>query len=461
MPDSDLESLLSKIPQVDQLLKATEIADATKDLPRKLVVESIRKYVSVLREKIIKEKRFISQTPADIAEQITSYIKKATKPAFSRVVNATGIIIHTNLGRSPLSQTALSALSEAAKSYCLLEVDPATGERTSRLKSIEPLICRITGAESAIVVNNDAAAVMLTLNALAHNREVICSHGEMVEIGGSFRLPEIVEASGVRLVGVGTTNKTYLSDYEKAVTDQTSALLKVHPSNFEIIGYASSVSISALSALGQVFKIPVVYDIGSGALTELYGEPTVPQALEEGADIVAFSADKLIGGPQAGIIAGAKKYIDIIRKHPLARAVRVGKLTLIALEATLKIYLDSAWAAEEIPILKMILTPEEELKRKANRFIRLAAKEKIPVKTEIVKCESQIGGGTTAGRILPSWGVAVSGKIGSSDLSQQLRTADPHIFSIVREEGVIFDMRTLCFDDDKIIIKKLSEILRD
>jgi L-seryl-tRNA(Ser) seleniumtransferase len=460
MVEPEIESLLSQIPQIDQLLREDAIAKATKNLPRKLVVEGARKYISELRETILKEKRFPELSPDKAAEYISKYILDAVKPQLSKVINATGIIIHTNLGRSPLSENALSALKEAAESYCLLEIDPDTGERTHRIKNIEPLLCQITGAESATVVNNDAAAVMLTLSALARAREVICSRGEMVEIGGSFRLPEIVQASGVKLVGVGTTNRTYLSDYENAITEQTAALLKVHRSNFEIVGFTSSVPVGELSALGRRHGVPVVYDLGSGALVEIDGEVTVAQAVRDGADIITFSADKLLGGPQAGIILGAKKYIEIFSKHPLARAVRAGKLTLSALEATLKLYLDPQWAKEQIPALRMMFAPVEKLRRRAKRLVRLIEKEGLPVSAEVVECESQIGGGTTAGRNLPSYGVAISGGQGASRIAQELRAGEPHIFTITRDEAVIFDVRTLERGEEKLIVKRLAEILR-
>jgi L-seryl-tRNA(Ser) seleniumtransferase len=282
----------------------------------------------------------------------------------------------------------------------------------------------------------------------------------MVEIGGSFRLPEIVEASGVKLVGVGTTNRTYLSDYENAITEQTAALLKVHLSNFEIVGFASSVSVGELSALGRKRGIPVVYDLGSGALLEIEGEVSVGQAVRDGADIITFSADKLLGGPQAGIILGAKRYIEVLSRHPLGRAVRVGKLTLSALEATLKLYLDAQWAKDQIPALRMIFTPLEKLRRRAKRLAKLIEKEGLPVSAEVVECESQIGGGTTAGRNLPSYGVAICGSAGASRIAQQLRSGEPHIFTITRDEAVIFDVRTLERGEEKVIVKRLAEISR-
>ena len=460
MPEPEVESLLSQIPQVDQLLREKQVLNLTGHLPRSLVVEGARKYISELRETILKEKRFPGFSSDKAAEYISKCVLNTMKPALSKVINATGIIIHTNLGRSPLSESALSALRNAAEGYCLLEVDPETGERTHRIKTIEPLICQITGAESATVVNNDAAAVMLTLNALAREREVICSVGEMVEIGGSFRLPEIVQASGVKLVGVGTTNRTYLSDYENAITEQTAALLKVHLSNFEIVGFTSSVSVSELSALGRRRGVPVIYDLGSGALAEIDSEITVQQALRDGADIITFSADKLLGGPQAGIILGARKYIDVVSRHPLARAVRVGKLTLSALEATLKLYLDPQWAKDQIPVLRVIFTPVEKLRRRAKRLARLIEKEELPVNVNVIDCESQIGGGTTAGRNLPSYGVAISGVQGASRIAHQLRSGEPRIFTIMRDEAVIFDVRTLARGEEKLIVKRLAEILR-
>lgn len=387
-----------------------------------------------------------------VVDSVIMRLKKWLQPQLGKVINGTGIVLHTNLGRAVLSEAAIQQLQEVASSYCNLEYDIAAGERGSRHQHVEELICRLTGAEAAVVVNNNAAAVFLVLRELAQNKEVIVSRGQLVEIGGSFRISEIMAESGCRLIEVGTTNKTHIYDYERALTEETALLLKVHTSNFKTLGFTSEVSIKEMSELAMKKGIPLYEDLGSGVLYDLRShgigdEPVVSEVLKAGADLVSFSGDKLLGGPQAGIIAGKKQWIERLKQNQLMRILRLDKLNLAALEAVLRQYLMPARAVQEIPTLKALTLPLSEIRVKAERF---AAKvDMLPLlDVRLTEDSSEAGGGTLPGVSLPTVvaSIHIDG-ISAQHLAQKLRGQTPPIITRIAADVVKIDFRTILEDD--------------
>jgi L-seryl-tRNA(Ser) seleniumtransferase len=374
------------------------------------------------------------------------------------VINATGVVIHTNLGRSPLHPSALRHLVEISKAYSNLEYDLDRGDRGTRYAHVEEILCRLSGAESAMAVNNNAGAVLLVLNTLAEGREVVVSRGELVEIGGAFRIPDVMKRSGALLKEVGTTNRTHLTDYLKAIGPQTALLLKVHTSNFRVLGFTSEVPLQELVQLGKEQRLPVMEDLGSGCLVDLtkYGlekEPTVQEVIKTGVDLVTFSGDKLLGGPQAGIILGKKGVIDLIKTNPLTRALRIDKLTLAALESTLLVYLDERKAMEEIPTLRMLAVGQDRLRQRGRRLLRrLARMDKI----EAVMREdvSQVGGGSLPLQALPTMVIAIKPcSLSVNDLEKRLREGSPPIISRIHKEELVLDLRTI-FDEEIPLVEE-------
>lgn len=369
--------LLRQIPAVDEVLKDPVIADLVRSVPRPLVLKAIRDTIIQLREELAANR--LQEQPEQqardffmgiIVQRAVYRARSQNRPNLRRVLNATGVVLHTNLGRAVLGESARQAINNAASGYSNLELDLATGKRGSRYAPVEHLLTQLTGAEAALVVNNNAAAVLLALGTLARGREVIVSRGQLVEIGGSFRIPEVMAQSGARLVEVGATNKTYATDYQKAITPETALLLHVHTSNYRIVGFTRETSIAELVELGRDTKLPVMSDLGSGSLVNLGtcglpAEPTVQQVVKDGADVVTFSGDKLLGGPQAGIILGKKEYLDRMKKNPLTRAVRIDKFTVSALEATLREYIDLQTAWQRIPTLNMLTADINILRQRA------------------------------------------------------------------------------------------------
>jgi L-seryl-tRNA(Ser) seleniumtransferase len=388
-------------------------------------------------------------------------------PSLARAINATGIVVHTNLGRAPLSEAAQRAVVEAA-GYAVLEIDRATGVRGSRQTHVASLLRELTGAEAALAVNNNAAAVLLALAALARGRDVIISRGELVEIGGSFRMPDVMAAGGCRLVEVGTTNKTYLSDYEAALSPETALLVKVHRSNFSMRGFVHETPPSDLAALGRRAGVPVLYDMGSGAVVDLRArglpaEPTVQDAVASGVDVITFSGDKLLGGPQAGLLVGREEVIARIRAHPLARALRIDKLDLAALEATLRIYRDPDRAWEEIPVLWMLARQPDALERAARDLAaRLAPALGDAASVGACPTVSEMGGGALPGVELPSWAVAVR-PAGSpvETWDRQLRRHRPSVFARIVDDRLILDVRTIMPRDAAPLIEALQACRSD
>ncbi len=365
--------------------------------------------------------------PGDLRSRLAEELAAARRPALRRVLNATGVLVHTNLGRAPLAAGALARVHEAA-GYSNLEYDLSSGSRGSRQDHLAPLLRRLTGAEAAIVVNNNAAAILLALAALAEDREVVVSRGELIEIGDGFRIPDVLARSGARLVEVGTTNRTRAADYERAIGPDTALLLRVHQSNFRVVGFAEQPTLTELAAIARRHELPLVDDLGSGALVEVEGEPTPAAALAAGADLVCFSGDKLLGGPQAGIVAGRADLVDKLRRHPLQRALRSDKLTLAALEGTLALYLDRP---EEVPVLRMLREPADAVRARAERLARA-------VGGAVEETVARVGGGALPLAELPSYACAVE-----EGLAAALRSQDPPVIAVVRDGRTLLDCRTL------------------
>ena len=462
--------LLSRLPSVDQLLSNEEIINLLKVVPRRVVVDQIRNVLEVYRKKFLQiEEESLSPFEIHIEEMISNITNRSydfMRMNLREVINGTGTVLHTNLGRSLLSDTIKEEIWNVASGYSTLEIDVTTGKRGSRYSHVTEIIKFITGAEDALVVNNNAAAVMLALSTIAKNKEVVVSRGELVEIGGSFRVPDVMEQSGAKLVDVGTTNKTHLWDYENAITEDTAAFLKVHTSNYKILGFTESVSIKELVDLGNKNNIPVMEDIGSGVLIDLqkYGlthEPTVQESISAGADIVTFSGDKLLGGPQAGIIVGRKCYIDKMKKNPLTRAFRVDKLTMAALEATLKIYLDEEKAIKTIPTLKMLTESFFSVKERAKVLYEMILLKELDLEVRMNEDYSEVGGGSLPLERIPTYVVTLKSKnISASKLENRLRKYIIPIFARIQDDRVIIDLRTIKEEQYEIIVQALVEVMK-
>ena len=459
MSPSLRQQVLRKIPSVDEILSRPEIVDLLKIHPRPVVVEAVRKGLGRLREEILqKEELHESEDTLFSFENLSSIFRKEIdlqiQPRLRRVINATGVVIHTNLGRAPLHPSAIEHLIEVSKTYSNLEYDLDRGERGSRTIHVEEILCRLSGAESALVVNNNAGAVLLVLNSLAEGKEVIVSRGELVEIGGAFRIPDVMKRSGALLREVGTTNRTHFNDYQKAIGPETALLLKVHTSNFRVMGFTSEVFLQDLVQLGKEYQLPVVDDLGSGCLIDLtrYGlekEPTVQEMIKTGVDAVTISGDKLLGGPQAGIILGKKKILDLFKINPLTRALRIDKLTLAALESTLLLYFDEKKAMEEIPTLQMLSLDTKRLKNRGKRLLkRLSGVTDSKMIFTLKEDVSQVGGGALPLQDLPTLVVAIKPiEVSVNSLEENLRKGDPPIVCRISKEELILDMRTV-FDEE-------------
>ena len=452
------EQLLRGLPKVDTLCQAPGLTSLRQEYGDKAVVDAIRQVLAQLRQGILDGSVLELPTSDGLHGQIRNQVIRNDLPSLRTVINGTGIILHTNLGRACLSEKAAQAAADAARQYSNLEYDIAKGQRGTRYAHIEELLCRLTEAESALVVNNNAAAVLLVLSALTQGGQVVVSRGELVEIGGSFRVPDIMEACGAQLKEVGTTNKTHLRDYERAINENTKALMKVHTSNYRIVGFTETPSLSALVELGHQHNLPVIEDLGSGCLINLtqfgiHDEPSVQDSLKAGVDVVSFSGDKLLGGPQAGIVVGKKKYIDILKKHPLARAMRVDKMTLAALEATLRCY--ETGCTEEIPVVGMLSASPEALQQKAHKLASMLMES--GVLPSIVPVESRVGGGSLPNHSLPSYAVALTGDVNS--LEEKLRLGLHPIVGRIHNDAYLLDVRTLWESDFPVIVASILEAL--
>ena len=452
------KELLRRIPRTDELIGAVsgrmpEASDAA-------VREAVRATLDELRADLLTERE------TELPDMDTLCIRAAARarrfgwPSLRPVINATGVVLHTNLGRACLSERAAAAAAAAATRYSTLEYDADTGLRGSRGAHVESLLCRLTGAESAMVVNNNAAAVLLLLTALTSGGEVVVSRGELVEIGGSFRIPDIMESCGAALREVGTTNKTRLADYASAIGERTRALMKVHTSNYRIVGFTESVSREELSTLGRKAGLPVFEDLGSGSLLALdaYGvadEPVVGDSIRAGVDVVTCSGDKLLGGPQAGILVGRKRYLEVLKAHPLTRALRVDKMTLAALEATLRSYTEGT-AMEELPVLSMLSVSPEKLREEAQRLC--AALVRAGVTAEVVGQEDCVGGGSAPLQRLASFAVAVTPKTCSvKEFADRLREREKPVVAHTAHEKVLLSVRTLRPDELDEVVRAAAE----
>jgi L-seryl-tRNA(Ser) seleniumtransferase len=408
---------LRDLPSVDELARGADDA---------LAVEAARTVLGRAREEIR-----AGGDPGDLADRLRAELDSARRPSLRRALNATGVIVHTNLGRAPLPAAALERVHEIGSSYSNLEYDLEAGGRGSRQQHAAEILRRLTGAEAALVVNNNAAAVLLALAALAEGREVLVSRGELIEIGDGFRIPDVLARSGARLVEVGTTNRTRAADYERAIGPETAVLLRVHQSNFRVVGFTELPTVTQLAQVARSHEILLVDDLGSGVLAELAGEPSVRESLTAGADLVCFSGDKLLGGPQAGIVVGRGELVERLRRHPLQRALRADKLTIAALEGTLALYLDPERAMREVPVLRMLHEPAETVRGRAER---LAA----AVGGEVEETVGRVGGGALPLAELPSFACAVEEK-----LAAPLRAHEPPVIGVVRDGRLLLDCRTL------------------
>ncbi|MFW6012318.1 MAG: L-seryl-tRNA(Sec) selenium transferase [Gemmatimonadota bacterium] len=461
----DGQTLLRQIPKVDRLLDSELLSGASQRYGRTRLVAAVREVLDDLRQRALEG----TISTEDLAEEalrneVVAWLARDAQPYYRRVINGTGVILHTGLGRAALPRTAVEALTRFAGHSQRVELDLATGERGGRERGCARLLVELLGCEAATVVNNNAAATLLILAALARGRSVIVSRGELVEIGGSFRIPDILRESGAALREVGTTNRTHLHDYRRAIDDDTGLLLKVHTSNYRVVGFTEEAEIEALVELGDEHGLPVVHDLGSGCMVDLAAsglprEQLVSRSIEAGVDLVCFSGDKLLGGPQAGIIAGRREAVDQCRGHPLFRTVRPGRLTYTALEATLRIYREGEErAVKEVPALTAILKEEEELRELAGELARLLA-DLNHLEVAVVRCHSQAGSGSLPAREYPSWGVALTTANLSADrLAEQLRTGEPAILARVWKDAALLDVRTLVDEELPWIAQRLREI---
>jgi len=460
----DSKQLLRCLPAVDRLLGSSALRELAPHIPAPLLSEAARETVEGLRRRILAGEALseCELEPEVVAGLAAEVARLRMRPSFTPVVNATGVVLHTNLGRAPLAQEAIEAIAQTAAGYCNLELDLSTGRRGERFSHVESLLCRLSGAEAALVVNNNAGAVLLALTALAKGREAVVSRGELVEIGGSFRIPEVMEAGGVRLREVGATNRTRLKDYRQAIGEQTALLLKVHPSNYRILGFTEAVSSEELAELGRECGLPVMEDLGSGMLMDLsaFGlpkEPTVQEAVKAGIDVISFSGDKLLGGPQAGILLGRRDRIERIKRHPMARALRIDKLSLAALEATLRLYLDEKTAVSRIPTLRMLAAESKDLRRRCQSLRRRILALDSGIRADIQEAGGQVGGGALPAFELPGPVLAIRvPDLGARQLSEKLRSRRPALMGRIQEDCLLLDLRCVAKAEEGDLLAALA-----
>jgi L-seryl-tRNA(Ser) seleniumtransferase len=462
--------LLRLLPAVDRVIGLAQTESGFERVPTSVVVGSIRTVIEAQRRRIRERNATLADaelSDAAIMDRVKETVRLAMRPNLRRVVNATGVVVHTNLGRSLLAREAIENMVTVAAGYSNLEYDLAQGKRGSRYAAVQDLLCEITGAEAAMVVNNNAGAVLLSLESLARDRQVIVSRGELVEIGGSFRIPDVMAKSNAVLREVGTTNRTHFRDYESAITAETGLLLKVHCSNYSIVGFTRQVSLKELVGLGAAHSLPVMEDLGSGTFIDFsrYGllkEPTVQASVASGADVITFSGDKLLGGPQAGIIVGKQTFIERIRQNPITRALRIDKLTLAALESTLRLYRDEERAVAEIPTLRMLTETETAIAARAAVLARaLAGLADARLAVDLVRLPSKAGGGALPLLELPSRGlrIRVDG-LSANALELRLRGGDPPVIGRIEDDAFVMDVRTLQGDEFPLIESALASILK-
>lgn len=458
-----IQQLLRQLPAVDTILQRRAFQTVNK--PRSVVRDAVRAVLGAQRQAILEGRWDKPFSPELFDEAVLCRIKGLSKGHLKRVINATGTVLHTNLGRAVLSPDIAGRMADIAGHYTNLEYDLALGKRGRREEHVRELICGLTGAEDALVVNNNAAAVLLVLASLASGKEIVISRGELVEIGGSFRIPDVIEQSGCLIREVGTTNKTHLADYERVIGDVTGALMKVHASNYRIIGFTESVAAADLVRLAHSRELPCIYDVGSGLFIDLetVGLPhelTIREVIDAGCDVVTFSGDKLLGGPQAGLIAGKAAFIHAMRHHPLLRALRVDKMTLAGLEGTLMLYRDRE-ALQKIPTLSCLSQPADLCRKRGAVLAKELEKARLPLEIALVEVEDTVGGGACPGVVLPGWGVAVRPlTVTASALEEGLRKGDCPILARIRHDALILSVRTLGDEEFSDIVRAMKSVLQ-
>lgn len=465
----DKKSLYRMIPQVDRLLQDEQFSSMLKETNPSYIIESISLELNQVRESIrigeLHTEQLVIDRLTRLPNRICERAKKLGQYHMRRVINGTGILLHTNLGRAPFSENHIKKLTKLLQGYSNLEYNLEQGHRGERYAHFKDVICRITGAEDAIAVNNNAAAVLLVLSALCNEKEVVVSRGELIEIGGKFRIPDVVSQGGAILKEIGTTNKTHLEDYAAAMTEQTGAILKVHTSNYRIVGFMESVEVKELSRLAKNFQIPLIEDLGSGILLNLrkYGleyEPTVKDSLEQGADLVCFSGDKLFGGPQAGIILGKEKYIRMLKQHPLMRALRIDKFTTAALEIICQEYELEEQAIKNIPVLSMLVQSVEEVEKRAEHLFQILQDVNYQCKLNIEDCMSQAGGGSLPAQEIKSKAVTFKPKdISINSMEKKLRFLELPILVRLAENKILVDLRTVSNDEVDLLASGIKKVL--
>jgi len=459
--------LLRELPSVDEISRNQEIEALSQNLDQEYLTEIVREEIGNVRDQILNwSYEYDEINIKNLIDNIKNRLNSDFDFGLKKVINGTGVVLHTNLGRAPMSKTIKEQFDNILYGYCNLEYDIEKGARGSRHDHLKELILKLTGAEDVIVVNNNAAAVMLVLSTMCRNKEVIVSRGELVEIGGSFRIPKVMEHSGAFLKEVGSTNKTHLKDYEEEINENTAALMKVHTSNFKMMGFTEAVSIKDLKPLADKHNLPIIDDLGSGVFIDLrkYGldyEPTILDSLEQGSDIVTFSGDKLLGGPQCGVIVGKSKYIDMMKKNNLLRALRVDKMTISALAMTLSLYLDKENIEKSVPVLSMLSQKPEELKVKAQSLLDaiVVDAQKADIRVEATK--SQVGGGSLPAQYMDTYALAIRpSMISLNELEQKMRLTQPHIVGRIANETYYIDARTIFADEMQTVAQKITEIFK-
>ncbi len=456
---------LRNIPSVNELLENPSLKKLVDKISHNVVVSTARTMLDEMRSEVrTAASEMTLPSVSDLAERIAKRIVEGDVPSLRPVINATGILLHTGLGRAPLAEEAIEEMVAVARDYASVELDLATGQRSQRVLAVQSLLKELTGAEAALVVNNNAGATMLTLSALAAGREVIVSRGQLIEIGGSYRLPDVMAASGAILREVGTTNKTRPDDYANAIGEETAALMLVHPSNFVVVGFSDSVEIEELVDVGRRSKLPVIHDIGSGAMIDFgrfgfSGEPVAAQSIRAGADLVLFSGDKLLGGPQCGVIVGRKALVQQLDGHPMARALRVDKLTLSALAATLRQYRDEEKALLAIPLLHLLTTSEDNLQNRAQRLAPQMAAAAAVDQAEAIAAVTYLGGGSIPAQKLSTWCVALTPAEMTVDrLATALRTGTPSVVGRVQQDRLLLDLRSVLPRQDTQLVAALEAL---
>jgi L-seryl-tRNA(Ser) seleniumtransferase len=460
-----MSNVLRNIPSVNELLDSPALKQVVQRANRTAVVSGVRHFLDNFRADLQNATSDVHvPSPAELAERIARWIVAEDSPNLRPAINATGILLHTGLGRAPLAEAAIAEIADIARGYASVEVDLASGERSQRVRDVERQLVRLTGAEAAAVVNNNAGATMITLAALATGGEVVVSRGQLVEIGGSYRLPDVMEVSGAKLREVGTTNKTRIADYRDAIGPDTAALMRVHPSNFAIVGFTEEVGLKELVELGRKQNLPVIDDVGSGAIQDfaaygIQGEPVVSESISGGADVVLFSGDKLLGGPQSGIILGKKPLIEKIMRHPLMRALRVDKLTLAALSATLRLHQDRELAERSVPLLILLTTPLENLQHRAERLASQLASLPVLASAEAVQAEAFLGGGSVPNQGIPTWAIALRPAQGSlEELARRLRSGSPSVFARIHRDRLLLDLRSVYASQDMLLVDAARQL---